>query len=65
MILRFKLIRRVNVCVCAVAVVSDSAILWTIAGQAPLSMGFFQEFWDGLPFTEDRWIDINNTSGSC
>ena len=24
---------------------------WTIAGQAPLSMGFFrQEYWSGLPF---------------
>ena len=28
---------------------SDSAILWTIAHQAPLSMGFSrQEFWSGL-----------------
>ena len=25
---------------------------WTIAHQAPLSMGFFrQEYWSGLPFT--------------
>ena len=31
-------------------VVSDSAILWTIACQAPLSMGFSrQEYWSGLP----------------
>ena len=27
------------------------ATLWTIAYQAPLSMGFFrQEYWSGLPF---------------
>ena len=27
------------------------ATLWTVAHQAPLSMGFFrQEYWDGLPF---------------
>ena len=32
--------------------VSDSFVtLWTIALQAPLSMGFFrQEYWSGLPF---------------
>ena len=27
------------------------ATLWTVAGQAPLSMGFTrEEYWDGLPF---------------
>ena len=31
--------------------VLDSASLWTIAHQAPLSMGFSrQEYWSGLPF---------------
>ena len=31
--------------------VQISAILWTIAHQAPLSMGFSrQEYWGGLPF---------------
>ena len=30
---------------------SDSAIPWTVACQAPLSMGFSkQEYWSGLPF---------------
>ena len=30
---------------------SDSATLWTIACQTPLSMGFFRpEYWRGLPF---------------
>ena len=30
---------------------SDSAVPWTVALQAPLSMGFFrQEHWSGLPF---------------
>ena len=29
---------------------SDSAILWTVASQAPLSMGYSrQEYWSGLP----------------
>ena len=29
----------------------SSATLWTVAGQAPLSMGFpRQEYWRGLPF---------------
>ena len=32
-------------------VVSDSVILWTVAHQAPLSMGFFRwEYWSWLPF---------------
>ena len=37
---------------CKVAsVVSDSATLWTVARQAPLSMGILsrQEYWSGLP----------------
>ena len=30
---------------------SDSATPWTVAYQAPLSMGFSrQEYWSGLPF---------------
>ena len=30
---------------------SDSAISWTVARQAPLPMGFSrQEYWSGLPF---------------
>ena len=36
---------------CVYLVVSDCAILWSIANQAPLSMGFSrQEYWSGLPF---------------
>ena len=31
--------------------VDPFATSWTVAHQAPLSMGFFrQEYWDGLPF---------------
>ena len=31
--------------------ISDSAIPWIVAHQAPLSMGFpRQEYWSGLPF---------------
>ena len=39
-------------------VASDSVTVWTIARQAPLSMGFFeQEYWNWLPFSPpgDRW----------
>ena len=34
------------------SVVSDSFVTpWTVAGQAPLSLGFpRQEYWNGLPF---------------
>ena len=33
------------------SVESDSATPWTVACQAPLSMGFSrQEYWSGLPF---------------
>ena len=48
----------VCVCVCARAhvrvqvcsVMSNSVTIWTIAGQAPLSMKFSrQEYWSGLP----------------
>ena len=47
----------VCVCVCAfacaclvVSVMLDSVTLWTVAFQAPLSMGFCrQEHWSGLP----------------
>ena len=47
----------VCVCVCLLShsVVSDSATLWTVAPQAPLSMGFSrQEYWNGLPFPPPR-----------
>ena len=38
-------------CVWSRSVVSDSATLWTVAHQAPLSMGFSrQEYWSGVPF---------------
>ena len=39
-------------CACLVAsVLSDFATPWTVAHQAPLSMGFSrQEYWSGLPF---------------
>ena len=39
-------------CACDYSVMSDSLPpFWTIALQAPLSMGIFrQEYWNGLPF---------------
>ena len=39
-----------HVCILT-SVMSDSVILWTVARQARLSMGFSrQEYWSGLPF---------------
>ena len=36
---------------CLRSVVSNSAIPWTVASQAPLTMEFSrQEYWSGLPF---------------
>ena len=41
---------RMHACQLASAL-SDSASPWTVAHQAPLSMGFSrQEYWSGLPF---------------
>ena len=38
-------------CVPSHSVVSDSAVPWTVACQASLSMEFSrQEYWSGLPF---------------
>ena len=38
-----------------ISVVCDSATLWTVAHQAPLSMGFSrQEHWSGLPFPSPK-----------
>ena len=40
-----------NIIDCSVAQVSGSATPWTVACQAPESMGFSrQEYWSGLPF---------------
>ena len=37
---------------CMCSVISDSVTPWTVACQAPLSMGFSrQEYWSGLPFS--------------
>ena len=42
------------VCVCVCVCVSHVRLFvtpWTVAGQAPLSVGFSrQEYWSGLPF---------------
>ena len=46
-------------CVCVFSCVQPFATLWTIAHQAPLSMGFpRQEYWSGLPFPLPR--DLSN-----
>ena len=50
----------VNHCVCCLVINSYTTLFvtpWTVAHQAPLSMGFpRQEYWSGLPFPspEDR-----------
>ena len=55
-------------CVCVShLVVSDSAIPWTVARQAPLSMGFpRQEYWSGLPVPSPEDLpDPGVEPGSC
>ena len=48
---RFSFVHSVCVCVCVCSVVFDSATPWTVAHEAPLSMGFpRQEYWRELPF---------------
>ena len=56
--------------VCALSsVVSDSMTPWTVAHQAPLSMGFSrQEYWSGVPFpTPGDLPDLSRhqTHASC
>ena len=47
----FKKIICIYVCVLSCSVVFNSANSWTVAQQAPLSMGFSRkEYWSGLPF---------------
>ena len=42
----------VEECMLSHSVVSDSAILWNVAHQAPLSVGFSrQAYWSGVPFS--------------
>src|SRR5574341_460593 len=45
-------IQTMEYCCCCLITMSDSFVtLWTVACQAPLSMGFpRQEYWNGLPF---------------
>ena len=46
----FKKIICIYVCVLSCSVVFNSANSWTVAQQAPLSMGFSRkEYWSGLP----------------
>ena len=47
------------------SVISDSATPWTVAFQAPRSMGFSrQEYWSGLPLPL-RAIFLTQGSNSC
>ena len=47
-----------GMCTCVYASVAQPCLFvtpWTVAHQAPLSMGFFrQEYWNGLPFSSSR-----------
>ena len=50
-----KLVSRVCVCVCVFSRVQLFVTTWTVAHQAPLSMGFSrQEHWSGLPCPPPR-----------
>ena len=61
----FKTYHSMYVCVCVCvsrSVMSDSAIPWTVAHQAPLPMGFSrQEYWSGLPFPSPSQHDGVNS----
>ena len=47
------------------SVVSDSATPWTVAYQAPPSMGSSrQQYWSGLPLMSYKYTDILGFSGS-
>ena len=51
----------VCVCVCTRSVLRDSTPPWTVAHQAPLSMGFpRQEYSSGLPFPSPEEVKWNN-----
>ena len=54
-------------CVLSRSVMSDSATPWTVAHQAPLSMGFSrQEYWSGLPLPSPGDLpDRDWTQDSC
>ena len=64
---------RACVCVCACLLSRFSRVrlvvtLWTVAHQAPLSMGFSrQEYWSGLPYPPSRgsFQPRNQTHASC
>ena len=50
----------------ACSVVSDSVTPWTVACQAPLSMGFSrQEYWSGLPFPSAGDLPDPGIKHSC
>ena len=47
-------------------VVSDSATPWTVAHQAPLSMGFSrQEYWSGLPYSPPEDLPDPGIEPAC
>ena len=60
-----KILSEWSVCVCVCVCVCCAQFClfstpWTVACQAPLSMGFFrQEYWTGLPFSPPR--DFSNS----
>ena len=46
-----------QVCMHAHSIMSDPAIPWTVAHQAPLSMEFSrQEYWSGEPFLSPDYL---------
>ena len=56
--MEFHIVHDLDVTVCdSNSVMSDSATIWTVAHQAPLSMGFTrQESWRVLPFPYPRHL---------
>ena len=49
-----------DVMMCVLSHVRLFATLWTVAHQAPLSMGYSrQEYWSGLPFPPPRGLSLS------
>ena len=55
-----------NESVCAKSLVRLVAMLWTVASQSPLSMGFSrQEYWSGLPCPPPRHLPDPELESAC
>ena len=53
-------------CLLSRLVLSNSAALWTVAHQVPLSVGLFrQEYWSGMPFPPPGDLSNSEIKSMC